>query len=88
VVPGNRESVNIVLRTSFDPLKRRPALTNRHIPFHKFPKKLLTNECSGAKLAYNHMREARARARAREERQLPTNRTRVSFARVLARGAR
>jgi len=32
----------------------------------------------------NHTREARARARAREERQFPTNRTRVSFARVLA----
>ena len=36
----------------------------------------------------SHARSACASARAREERQFPTNRTRVLFARVLARGAR
>jgi hypothetical protein len=43
---------------------------------------------SGSTFVANHMRSACASARAREERQILTNRSRVSFARVLARGAR
>ena len=89
MVPGNRESVNTVLRTSFDPLSKGALLCLiACIPFHKVPKKLLTNECSGAKYTLNHTREARARARLRARSARFSPIVRAYRLRVLARGAR
>jgi len=79
VVPGNRESVNTVLRTSFDPLPKGALL--RLIvpcPFTKFPKSSRPMNALGLK--------GPPITRAREARQFPTNRMRESFARVLACG--